>query len=542
MTCTDHDPRTGDGRETALIGNAGRRGTARASRRGVLLGVGATVAGAAAAEVLGQGPAAAAPSRTDPAGSDVPAVRVGPDDPRYQTLSTGFNQRFVGTPAYVAVVTTPEQCRRAVQAAIDQGRRITVRGGGHCYEGFVSDNPGGVIIDVSGMRAVTQRRDGAVGLQGGCTNWDVYEVLYKSYGVTIPGGSCDSVGLGGHVVGGGYGLLSREHGLTVDYLDAVDVIVVDRAGRAQVVTARRGDPRTGDLFWAHTGGGGGTFGVITAYWFRDLPAPPQNVQIANTTWPWSRLDAQSFATLVRNFGRWLVTNSAPDSPARRLFGVLRLSHVAAGAVTMTTQVSGSDGALLASFLAALDAGMPAAARPTTSVRVMPWLQATKTLSFSGPYQRGKYKSAYMRQPFPDRQVAAIHAALNDPGYSNPQALLQVDTYGCRVNAVAPDATAVPQRSSIMKLQYQTYWIDPAEDATHLAWIRNFYRSVYADTGGQPVPNQVTDGCYVNYPDVDLTDWEHLYFKQGYPRLQAVKARWDPQNRFRHAQSVRPPSR
>src|SRR3954467_2679693 len=345
MTCTDHDPRTSDGREPALlIGSASRESAVPISRRGVLLGVGATVTGTAAANVLGQTPAQAEP-RTDPAGTDVPAVRVRPGDPRYPPLSTGFNQRFVGTPAYVAVVTTPEQCRRAVQTAIDEGRRITVRGGGHCYEGFVSDNPGGVIIDVSGMRAVTQRRDGAVGLQGGCTNWDVYELLYKSYGVTVPGGSCYSAGLGGHVVGGGYRLMSREHGLTVDYLDAVDVIVVDENRAVGVVTARKGDPDTGDLFWAHTGGGGGTFGVITAYHFRDLPAPPPVVQLATTSWQWSTLGRAAFATLLGNYGRYLAANSAPDSPARTLFALLKLTHVSAGAVTMITQAFGEDPAV-----------------------------------------------------------------------------------------------------------------------------------------------------------------------------------------------------
>jgi FAD/FMN-containing dehydrogenase len=474
------------------------------------------------------------------AGAAVPAVQVGPGDARYGALSTGFNQRFSGTPAYVAVVTTADQCLAAVREAVAEGRRITVRGGGHCYEGFVSDNPGGVIVDLSAMRAVGQDPAGGVALQGGCTNWDVYELLYKSYGVTLPGGSCYSVGLGGHVVGGGYGLLSREHGLTVDHLDAVEVIVVDADRSVRLVSARKGDPDTGDLFWAHTGGGGGTFGVVTAYHFRDLPAPPPVVQLATTTWQWSTLDPAAFAILLGNYGGYLAANSAPDSPARTLFALLRLTHVSAGTITMTTRVSGDDPAVLDGFLAALDAGMPAGAGPTTTRRVMPWVEATQTLDGSGPNQRGKYKSAYLCQPFPDRQIGAIWAALTDPGYSNPQALLQVDTYGCRINAVAPDATAVAQRSSIMKLQYQTYWTDPAEDDVHLSWIRRFYQSVYADTGGEPVPNGITDGCYVNYPDVDLQNWPALYFKDNYPRLQAVKARWDPTDQFRHAQSVRLP--
>ena len=94
----------------------------------------------------------------------------------------------------------------------------------------------------------------------------------------------------------------------------------------------------------------------------------------------------------------------------------------------------------------------------------------------------------------------------------------------------------------MKLQYQTYWTDPAEDELHLDWIRRFYASVYADTGGEPARDDVTDGCYVNYPDVDLRDWPTLYFGPNYRRLQEVKARWDPTDQFHHAQSVRLPGR
>lgn len=140
------------------------------------------------------------------------------------------------------MVSSPEQCLSAVRDALRDGRRITVRSGGHCYEGFVSDNPGGVIIDVSGMRRVLATADGLLGLEGGCTNWDVYERLYKARGVTIPGGSCYSVGLGGYIVGGGYGLMSREFGLTVDYLAAVDVIVVNATGAAELVHAIGSEP------------------------------------------------------------------------------------------------------------------------------------------------------------------------------------------------------------------------------------------------------------------------------------------------------------
>ena len=164
----------------------------------MLVGSGLVLGGAATGVLSPRRAGAEVDSFLDTAGTtgaaEVPAVEVRPGELRYPALTRGYNQRFSGTPAYVAVVTTPEQCLAAVREAVAAGRRITVRGGGHCYEGFVSDNPGGVILDLSGMRAVAQDPDGGVALQSGCTNWDVYELLYKSYGVTLPGGSCYSVG------------------------------------------------------------------------------------------------------------------------------------------------------------------------------------------------------------------------------------------------------------------------------------------------------------------------------------------------------------
>lgn len=78
-------------------------------------------------------------------------------------------------------------------------------------------------------------------------------------------------------------------------------------------------------------------------------------------------------------------------------------------------------------------------------------------------------------------------------------------------------------------------------------MRPFYRDLFAETGGVPVPGEAYDGAFINHPDTDLTDlrlntsgvpWHSLYYKENYPRLQRVKARWDPRNVFRHALSVR----
>ncbi|MFH8796507.1 FAD-binding oxidoreductase [Streptomyces sp. NPDC017941] len=560
----------------------------RLGRRSLLSGAAAVAGGAAlstalpaAAEAAPRSGAAAATTVAE-AGTTVATndyITVAPNDSRFPDLVRGINQRWVASPDYVRLVTTTGQAVRAVQEAVSAGKRLTVRSGGHCYEDFVFNKDVQVVIDMSGMTQVYYDSGrNAFAVEGGASNLQVYETLYKLYGVTLPAGSCASVGVGGHISGGGYGLLSRLQGLTVDHLYAVEVVTVDRNGTAKAVVATRdsSDAALKDLWWAHTGGGGGNFGLITRYWLRSpgatgtdpsklLPKPPSEVFVHATSFPWKDVTEASFTRLLQNWGAWHEKNSAPDSPYNSLFGLLKLNHISNGQIGLLTQMDATipnAQALLNDYLAAVTEGvgitrqamtnrmgehaaMPQFAAP----RKLPWYIATDYLSGGNPTLYGKYKSAYARKGFSVTQIKAMYKHLSRTDYSNGDALVQVDSYGGRINAVRPGDTAVPQRDSVLKLQYQTYWTDPADEARHLAWIREFYRDVYAETGGVPVPNEINDGCYVNYPDKDLGDaawntsstaWNSLYYKGNYARLQKTKAAWDPKNIFRHAQSVRLP--
>ena len=102
---------------------------------------------------------------------------------------------------------------------------------------------------------------------------------------------------------------------------------------------------------------------------------------------------------------------------------------------------------------------------------------------------------------------------------------------------------------MIKLQYQTYWREEKDDDAHLTWIRDFYREMYSGAGVDskysttPYPGERYDGCYINYPDKDMLAypfWPQLYYgDQLYSFLQDVKRRYDPNNIFHHAMSVRP---
>ncbi len=481
--------------------------------------------------------------------------QVGPDDPRYATLVRGFNLRWVGTPAFVQVCATTEEVIDAVQSALDGNLRITVQSGGHCYENFAVGNDGGVIIDMAGLnRVYYDQTMQAYCIEAGCTLWNVYWNLYKEYGVVIPGGSCYSVGAGGHITGGGYGLLSRKYGLTVDWLYGVEIVVVDDVGTATAVTVTDSSTNKDDLdlLWANQGGGGGNFGIVTRFFFRELPPAPPQAYLVTHAWDWSSMTADQFTTLVQRYGAFLQQNSAPGSPFDGLFALLHLTQQAAGQVTLTAQYVGDQPALLDEFMDFINGdarvgrivpqtqsiGRHFFPLRTNDVTQLPWLYATQTLDGSGPNQYGKYKSAYMTQPFPEAQIQTMWTWLSDKSFTNPQSLLQVDSYGCAINGVPPQATAVPQRSSIMKLQYQTYWNKESDAAASLAWIRGFYDAMYGPDG--PMRDGTMDGCYVNYPDCDLKNWAWLYYLDNYARLQQTKAAWDPNNVFNHAQSIQLP--
>src|SRR3989441_11833472 len=110
---------------------------------------------------------------------------------------------------------------------------------------------------------------GAVAVEAGATVGETFRALFEKWGVVIPLGEYPEIGMGGHVAGGAFGFLCRQLGLAADYLYAVEVVTVDEIGRASSVVATRetSDPNR-DLWWAHTGGGGGDLGAVPPYWVR----------------------------------------------------------------------------------------------------------------------------------------------------------------------------------------------------------------------------------------------------------------------------------
>ena len=496
----------------------------------------------------------------------VESSRIGPDDPRYRAVvDKRFNKRFRATPDYVRLVSSTEQVVAAVDEAVREGRRLVVTSGGHCLEGFVSDPEVKVILDVSPMKRVYYDPGlGAVAVEAGATVGETFQALFDSWGTVIPLGEYPAIGMGGHVAGGAFGFLCRQLGLAADYLYAVEVVAVDKDGQARCVVATQdpSDPHS-DLWWAHTGGGAGNFGVATRFWFRApgapgdnpaglLPPAPESITTFKAEWDWSDIDLPNFVRLLRNHGVWCERNSGADSPNASLWTLLEIHRQQFGKILVRGVNTAGAGAerQVDDFVAALGEGTRAP--KDRELARMSWLDfALNPLPDLFAMPPGgvstKVKDALLKRPLTERQVGVAYDYLTRSDHDVMGGMLGLATYGGQINTVPPDATASAQRDSILDIACTTGWLDPAEEEKNLTWVRAFYRDLFAESGGVPVPGEAYGGTFINHPDTDLADsalntsgvpWHALYYKANYPRLQRIKARWDPRNVFHHALSVR----
>jgi FAD binding domain/Berberine and berberine like len=505
-------------------------------------------------------------------------------DPRYGTLVKGKNSRF---PAFEAdAASRIELCDNAVDVArvlqqtVSEGLRPTVRSGGHCYEDFVYCNPGGVILDLSMFTEMTPLAGApkyriAAGAQLG----SVYSDLFKRYNVTLPGGTCGSVAAGGHISGGGYGLLSRLHGLTSDWLTAVDILTVDAGGK---VVARRVDcQHDPELFRACRGAGGGNFGIITNYFFEELPPVPQEIVTASITFSWLDMTEERFETILKTYGHYWETRGK-DRDTWGMFTLFGITHRTAGHFGISVQFCNPDGTckdlkVLNEFLGLFQPCKPVQTTPATAAVIGGdralhhgppeacwgqqmisrhlWLDANvrgPVGGGAGGEQRAKYKSSYMKRNFTSEEVACFYKYLTRtvPGVDLSRSTVSVDSYGGATNRKELiQETSIPQRDSIMKLQFLTYWNRAEDDEAHQEWITEFFKELYSGPSTHPqykeTPywNDHYEGCYINYPDKDMlaySFWLPLFYgEQGLiPVLRDVKRRYDPNNIFHHAMSIR----
>ncbi|WP_030955691.1 FAD-dependent oxidoreductase [Streptomyces sp. NRRL S-481] len=459
---------------------------------------------------------------------DGPLVR--PGDTAWPTARRLYNTRFDSLkPAAVAYVSHPDDIRTALAYARAQALRVAIRNGGHsyAYAGW-SSGDGRLIIDVSKLNRV--RAGGGTAVIGaGAKLIDVYRAL-AAKGVTIPAGSCPTVGVSGLTLGGGHGVVSRAYGLTCDSLTQATLITAD--GKQLTADSREHK----DLFWALRGAGNGNFGVVTELRFKTHPAP-QGVS-AYLSWPWSKA-----AAVLKAWQEW-----GPAQPDE-IWSSLHLAS--APGTTPTVSVAAFSLGTYGELQNAVDrladrVGAPArsvslkrrsyeesmevyagcSSFPTDAQCHLPG--STPGRSPKGALGRETYAAA---SDFYDRSLSAagIRTLLSQiKSVRGGTGSIALTALGGAVNRVAPTSTAFVHRRSRMLAQYIAAWRPGTTGSTARDWLASTHRSMRPYASG---------AAYQNYTDPTLTNWRKAYYGDAATRLTKLKHQYDPNRFFSYPQAL-----
>ncbi|KAJ6950878.1 hypothetical protein NC651_004531 [Populus alba x Populus x berolinensis] len=413
---------------------------------------------------------------------------------------------FIFTPLYEAHVQASVICCKQL------GIHLRVRSGGHDYEGLsyaTGIETQFIVVDLAKLRAVqVDIEDNSAWVQAGATIGELYyRIAEKSEAHGFPGGLHSSVGIGGHITGGAYGSMMRKYGLGADN-------AIDASGR---VLERRDMGE--DLFWAIRGGGGASFGIITAWKVKLVPVP-STVTVFTVT---KTLEQGGTKLLYR----W---QQVADKLDEDLF-IRVIIQAADGATKGKRTVTTSYNALFLGdakrLLNVMEQGFPELGLTLKDCTETTWL---KSVLYIAGYPTNtppevllqgkstfkiyfKAKSDFVTEPIPETALEGIWE----------------------------------RKGILFKIQYLTMWQNAAEDASkHIDWIRGLYNYM------APYVSMFPRQAYVNYRDLDLginkesntsfieaSAWGAKYFKDNFNRLVQVKTKVDPDNFFRHEQSIPP---
>ncbi|WP_084963064.1 FAD-binding oxidoreductase [Thermoactinospora rubra] len=408
-----------------------------------------------------------------------------PADPAYREVR----------PRLVVLCRSVSDVRRAIAHAAATGDRLVPRGGGHCFAGRSSTD--GIVLDLSGLDGISVT--GRVATIGaGARLGQVYAALH-AHGRTLPAGCGPTVGVAGLTLGGGIGLLGREHGLTCDHLVGAQVVLAD--GRV-VDCDHDHEP---DLFWALRGAGGGQFGVVTSLRFATVPEPTTTRVEAH--WPDTAIE-----DLVAAWQAW-----APDAPDELTANLTVVSDPGApiratlfGAATLDEEQTRE---LLRDFTdqaIELRAGMPYSDLKRTFADMDPRDLPARAL---------RIRSEFFSHAMPGRTIASLLTQLGEPRPAGRRQLT-FTAMGGAYNRVAEDATAFAHRGERFLLEHVAGSTDP--------WVDRSWATAHAHGSGR---------VYPNFPDLALDDWAEAYHAGNHARLAAVKNTYDPHRFFDFPQAI-----
>jgi FAD/FMN-containing dehydrogenase len=437
---------------------------------------------------------------------------VAPADAAYEAARMVYNAMHDRRPALIVRAAGVADVIATVRFAGDHDFPLALRGGGHSVPGFGTCDDG-IVLDLGrmrGMRVDPARR--TVRAEGGCT-WADLDHATHAFGLATPGGTVSSTGIAGLTLGGGIGYLARRYGLSCDNLVSADVVSAD----GSFVTCS--EERDKELFWA-VRGGGGNFGVVTAFEFRlhpvsDILGGPIFYAVDADV---LRAYRDFITDAPEDLGAIFALTLAPPLPflpeewhGKPVAVVLSCWTGAADEGGEILKPLGDWGRVVGAYVGR----MPYPAINRLFDELLP------------PGLQHYWKGDFVRE-LPDEAVAVhVKHGARVPTGASGAFLFPIDG-AC--HRVAPEQTAFAWRDATFATVIAGVWPNPADNERNIAWVRRYHEALrpYSEEGG-----------YVNFMSADDRDRVGVNYRQNYDRLVEIKRRYDPENRFRFNQNIRP---
>jgi FAD/FMN-containing dehydrogenase len=430
---------------------------------------------------------------------------VEPADANYDSARAGWNGAIDRRPAAIVYATDSDDVAAAIRAARGAGLPFTIRAGGHSISGR-SVRDGAVCIDLRGLNSVDVDPQRAVVRVGGGALLSELDAATQEHGLAVPAGQVSHTGVGGLTLGGGIGWLMRHHGLTIDSLQAAEVVLADGQ------TVRAGANEHPDLFWALRGGGG-DFGVVTSFEFRAHRVGP-TVLAEMLVYPWER------AREALRASRELIDGAPAEltifdvlltAPPQEPFPAeLQGRRVAVVSVAWSGDLAEGE-----RVLAPLRKECPPA---LDLVAPMPYVALQSMLDATAPHGWRFYDRLHYLPEVSDGFIDTMLAGFE--GVPTPQTHVVTGWMGGAIDRVAPGETAFGHRGA-----RAFTWIIGCSGDEPVEPVADWVRRVWEDTA--PFAGR---GVYVNALDPDRPVRD-AYADEVWERLVAVKRRYDPDGVF-----------
>lgn len=438
---------------------------------------------------------------------------ITPDDPEYDTARAVYNAMIDKHPAIIVQCVDVADVMQGVTFAATHDLPICVRGGGHNAAG-VGTCDDGLVIDLGHMKAVhVNPNTKRVLVEGGAT-WGDVDHATQPFGLAVPCGIISTTGVGGLTLGGGFGYLSRGHGLTIDNLVSADLVLADGTF---VTVSETEHP---DLFWAIRGGGG-NFGVVTAFEFQGHPVSTVTAGVLffelDKAAELMRLYRDFIDTAPRELGiffGYLMTPPAPFLPEElHLKNMAKIVYCYDGPEARAREVI--EPLLKVGPAAEVGGEMPLATWNSMFDALFP------------PGLQDYWKADYLTEL--SDEAIEVHLRYGDK-MPNPSSIMHIYSVNGAVQDVGPHDTAYSHRDAKFSFVVLVTDDDPARMPDHIAYAREYWNAQHPFTAG---------GAYINMMMDEGGDRVRDAYRDNYPRLQQIKARVDPHNRFRINQNITP---